>query len=175
MIDQIAANRIVPASFDGNFGFGADAIGAGDENRLSQTGRDAEHSAKTAKPTHYKARECRLNELFDSVFCRVGNVDINAGASVTKRVVAHADSASSKATSLRIWRIRWSISARVTVSSRSIENFSTANDPSTEPKMTARRMFASLRSLLAAREPMNPTAKESPAPVGSNTFSRGKA
>jgi hypothetical protein len=54
-----------------------------------------------------------------------------------------------------------------------MENFSSAHEPIAAPQITARRNELSLRSPVRARYPMKPPANESPAPVGSNTLSRG--
>src|SRR3954471_17045416 len=133
MVYEIPADGVVTTGIDGHFDFGADTVSARYEHGLSETGRHPEHSAETTERADDASREGGLYELLYSLLCRVGRIDIHTGASVAKRFVAHAGSASSNATSRRMSRIRWSISARVTVIRRSIENFSTAKDPITEP------------------------------------------
>ena len=50
-------------------------------------------------------------------------------------------------------------------------NSSTQKEATTDPKTNARFMFSKEKSSVFAKNPINPPAKESPAPVGSNTSS----
>ena len=54
-------------------------------------------------------------------------------------------------------------------------NFSTQNEAIAEPTTTALFMFSKEISSVLAKYPINPPAKVSPAPVGSNTSSNGNA
>src|SRR5206468_2007443 len=141
MVDEITPDRVVAIRIDGNLNLGSHAVRARHQNGFAEPGWNAEHAAESAESAHDAGGEGGFYELPDAILGSVGSIDVYPGASVAKRVVAHAGNASSNATRRRMSRIRWSISARVTVINRSIENFSTAKEPITEPKITARRMF----------------------------------
>ena len=71
--------------------------------------------------------------------------------------------------------IRLYISSWLRFISRSVPNFSTQNEAIADPLITALFMFSNEISSVLARYPINPPAKVSPAPVGSNTYSSGNA
>ena len=71
--------------------------------------------------------------------------------------------------------IRASISGREISNKRCVPNFSTQKEANAEPAMMARFMFSKDASSEAAMNPMKPQANVSPAPVGSNTSSKGNA
>src|SRR4029079_9621794 len=169
------SDRLVAPRLDGNADFRADSVSAGNEHRFSKTGRHAEHPTESAKPSDGVFSMRRGYQLGDSRLCFVRRGNIDTRTPVMERAAAHAGSSSSNVVSSRSWRTRASTSLRVRFINRSIENFSTANDPSADPYITARRMLASLKSPVRARYPMKPPANESPAPVGSNTLSSGNA
>ena len=102
MVDEIAPDRIMATRFDRDFDLGANTVGARNEDRLIHPGGNTNHSTKTAEATENAISESRFDELPDAKFCRVGGVDIDSGASVPKRVVAHSGSSSSNATSRRM-------------------------------------------------------------------------
>src|SRR6266540_3704989 len=79
------------------------------------------------------------------------------------------------ATSDRSTSYRASTASGVAASIPSTLKVSTANDAQTVPWTTARRSSSAPACPLAARCPTSPPAKESPAPVGSCTFSSGYA
>src|SRR5581483_4914738 len=171
VIDEVLPDRIVTARFYGDFNLGADAIDAGDQQARLVARRYAKQAAESAERAADAWGERRLDETLESPLGIIGGVEIDAGG----LVVDHEGISVSKATSLRNSPTRLSTSARVNSMSRSLENFSTANEPSAEPYTTARRMLASLRSPVLARYPTNPPANESPAPVGSKICSNGYA
>ena len=121
------------ARFDCNLDLGPDTIGTRDENGLFQTRRQPKHSAEATKFSNDAAGESGFGKFLYAGFRCIGGIDVHTGASIAKRVFTHAGNASSNATSRRMSRIRCSISGLVTVIKRSIENFSTAKEPITEP------------------------------------------
>jgi hypothetical protein len=106
MVDEIPADRIVPASLDRHFDLGSHAIRARDKNWLLEIRRNSEHSGEATEAAYDTFGECRFGELSDSFLRRVGSIDVDSSASVAKRVIAHAGSSSSNATSRRISRMR---------------------------------------------------------------------
>src|SRR6185436_13520795 len=118
VVYEIAPNRVVPIRVDGNLDLGAHTIGTGDQNRLPEAGGNAEHPAEAAKGSDDTGGEGGLYELLDPLLCRIGRIDIHAGASVAEGVgvcawidagrapIAHAGSASSNATRRRMSRMR---------------------------------------------------------------------
>ena len=135
MIHQIVADRVVPASLDGDLDLRSDAVGAGDEHRTFGLGWHAEHAAESTEATTRARREGGLDEALDARLGIVRGVDVDAGATVIERAAAvgHASISCSNAT--RRWnsRTRAATSAGPSSSKRSIENFSTAKDPIAEP------------------------------------------
>src|SRR5437870_4487558 len=106
MVDEIATNRVVSSRIDRSFDFGTDAIRARHQNGFPEAGRDPKHSAESTKVTYDAAREGGFYELLDAILGGVGGIDVHPGASIAKRIVAHAGSASSNATNRRMSRIR---------------------------------------------------------------------
>src|SRR5688500_6975933 len=106
MVHEIAADRIVPTGPDGNLDLGAHSIGTRHQHRLVEALRKPEHPPKPAEPADYAGREGRFNEVLDSILGRIGGIQIDARASVAKRIIAHAGSSSSNVTRRRISRIR---------------------------------------------------------------------
>src|SRR2546423_10689418 len=106
MVDQISADCAVTACFDCNFDLRTYTVGARYEDRLVEAGRDAEHSAKTTETSDYAFRERRLDKCSDAILGRVRSIDIDSGASVAKRVAAHAGISSSNAPGRRMSRMR---------------------------------------------------------------------
>src|SRR2546423_7666038 len=133
MVDEIASDTVVTICLNRDFDFRSDAVSARDQDRFLQAGGNPEHSPEATESTEHTRGESRFYQLFYPILHCVRGVEIDAGASVAKRIIAHAGSSSSNATRRRMSLMRWSISARVTVMSRSIENFSTANEPITDP------------------------------------------
>src|ERR1017187_2053069 len=165
---------------DGDLDLRADTVAPRDEQRPLHVPRHAEHAAEPAERPARACGVCGLDELRDAMLRVVGRVDVDAGPSIGERCggfvdLAHRSSDFSKATSSWNSATRRSISALLISSRRVTENPSTTNEPMAEPWIIARRRLASPGSLVRARYPMNPPAKESPAPVGSNTDSRGYA
>ena len=102
MVDEVAPDGVMATRFDRDFYLGANTIGARNKDGLMDVQRKTKHSAKTSELTQDAISESRLDELPDAILCRVGGVDIDSGASVPKRVVAHSGSSSSNATSRRM-------------------------------------------------------------------------
>ena len=102
----IAPDRVMAICFDRDFDLGADSVSARNEDGPIYARRNTNHSTKTAEATENAISESRFDELPDAKSCRVGGVDIDSGASVPKRVVAHSGSSSSNATSRRMSLIR---------------------------------------------------------------------
>src|SRR5690606_6615419 len=70
---------------------------------------------------------------------------------------------------------RSAISALVSCCKRSVPNFSTQKDAKAEANMSALFIASKLTEFNLDKYPIKPPAKESPAPVGSNTSARGSA
>src|SRR6185436_11530094 len=86
VVDEIAPDGVVPIRVDGDLDLGAHTIGTGDQNWLTEAGRNAEHPAESAKGSDDTGGERGLYELSDPLLCRIGRIDIHTGASVTERV-----------------------------------------------------------------------------------------
>ena len=160
VVHEIVSNRIVSVRLDRDLQLGADTVGTGHEDRRASRAREAHHAAKSAELPDRVGGVRRFNEPLDALFGRVRGLDVDARLAVIERwsggfllssrlpppasrllcssrlpppASRLLHRSSSNATSLRksatrAAMSRWSISSR-----RSIENFSTANDPSAEP------------------------------------------
>src|SRR5512132_1004814 len=106
MVDEVAANRIVSPCFDCDPDLGPNSIGARDQNGLVDPSGNAKHYAKAAEFSDHAMRDGGFHQLPDATLRRCGSIDIDSGASVTKRVVFHAGNSSSNATSRRMSRMR---------------------------------------------------------------------
>src|SRR5205085_6952277 len=102
----------------------ADAVGARDEDGLLRVRRGAEHSAEAAELSDDARGEGGFHETLDAPLRFVRRLDVDSRIAV---VQAHISS--SKATSRRNSATRSAIWRASTSSSRSMENFSTANEP----------------------------------------------
>src|SRR5204863_3312779 len=153
---------------------GDGAVSPGAKQGARKVGGAPEHAAETPERAACARRECRLDDGADALLDRIRAVDVDAGGGIVERlVVTHAERSSSNATRRLKSATRAAMSAGPISSSRWMENRSTAKEPMAEPYTTARRRLSSLRSPVRATYPMKPPAKESPAPVGSNTSSSG--
>src|SRR6202521_4977236 len=106
MVYEVAPDGVVTVGLDRDFDFRPDAVGAGDQYRFLETRRNPEHSAEAAKSAEDARRESGFNQLFYLSLRCVGGVQIYAGASVAKRIIAHAGSSSSNATKRRMSLMR---------------------------------------------------------------------
>src|SRR6266571_1602878 len=165
----------MPRRFNCNENLCAHSIGARNEHWFSHARWRAKHPAKSAKLADGSIAECGCNQTRYPRFGFVRRGEVYTRTPVVERAGAHASSSSSNVVRRLSCRTRSSTSLRVSDINLSIEKFSTANEPSADPYITARLMLASLKSPVRVRYPMNPPANESPAPVGSNTLSSGYA
>ena len=104
--DEIVADGVVAPRFNRDLDLGSHAIRARNEHGLFEIRGNAKHSTEASEPADNAFGKRGLDQLPDAGFCRVRSIDIDSGAPVTKRVVGHAGSSSSNATSRRISRMR---------------------------------------------------------------------
>jgi hypothetical protein len=73
----------VLAGLDGDHHFGADAVVAGDQNRVAVSGRfEIEQSAESAQRGVGTGARCRLGQRFNGLDQRVSGVNIDPGVFV---------------------------------------------------------------------------------------------
>ena len=90
MIDQIAADRVVAIHHHRHFQFCADAIGAGDQHRLTYTFKVAgKHAAEASDIGKNSGRVCGSRQVADAFHRGIGVVDIDAGVFVSDGTICH--------------------------------------------------------------------------------------
>jgi len=74
---------MVNAEFEGDLEFGADAIGAGDKDRLLEFARiELEEAAKAADFAQDILVKCPLRKVLDALFSAVAAGDVDPGVSI---------------------------------------------------------------------------------------------
>ena len=83
VVHEVAADRVVNASREGNLQFCADAISRGYQHRLPHPGKRAvEHAAEAANLRKRARIESSARKFFDLFRRAIGRVDIYAGRRV---------------------------------------------------------------------------------------------
>jgi hypothetical protein len=78
---QVDPHRIVPAGQEGDFEFGAHAVGGTDQDRLFHLGDiQRKQAAKPADIPHDTGTRGRFGDRFDAIHQAVGFIDIHAAS-----------------------------------------------------------------------------------------------
>src|SRR5712671_68325 len=102
MVDEIAPDRVVAVGLDRHFDLRPHTIGTRHEDRFVETGGHAKHSTESTEAAEHARREGGFDQFFYPSLRRVRGVDVDAGASVSKRIVLHRGSSSSNVTRRRM-------------------------------------------------------------------------
>ena len=84
---QIDADRVVDAGLDRDLQLGADAVGAGDQDRIGEPRRlQVEQRAEAAEAAHHSWPVRGPRERLDRLDQRIGRLDVHAGGPVGQPV-----------------------------------------------------------------------------------------
>ena len=121
--------------FDGELELRAHAVGARHEHGPSGLGRHAEHAAKTAERPAGPGGARGFDQSSQPALRVFGDGDVHTGAGIVERHASPRHASSSAWNDTNRWHspTRDAMFAGVTSTSRSTENFSTANEPSAQP------------------------------------------
>ena len=83
VVDEVGADGVVDAEFEGDLELGADAVGAGDEDGLLVlAGIELEEAAEAADFAKHVAGEGALGEVLDALLGAVAAGDVDSGIGV---------------------------------------------------------------------------------------------